>query len=158
MPMRRWFTAVALTAAVTTACSSHATTRNAPTSQTGSTVASSPRSSGSTTPGGVRTVTDTANGTTIALHVGEQLRVVLHSTYWQFDSLPAGGVLTVAAQPSASVDSSCIPGGGCGSQTALYRGAQPGRAVVTASRTTCGEAFACSPAQSRFSITVTVAP
>jgi len=155
----RWRTAVVVTAvAFLAACTSSRTPTHAGTTPDSTTPAgsSTSRTPAPSSVGGVHTVTDAANGSTVSLHVGDELRVVLRSTYWDFGPLPAGGVLTLAAQPTLSVDPSCVPGGGCGSQSAVYRAGQPGRVVLTASRTSCGEALACSPAASRFSLTVVV--
>ncbi len=49
-----------------------------------------------------------------------------------------------------------MPGGGCGTVTAWFNADGPGTAVVTASRTSCGEAMACGGGAGSYRLTVIV--
>jgi predicted secreted protein len=112
----------------------------------------------SSTANGEVAIDEAANGTTVHLAVGQVLALHLHSTYW------AG----VASSDTASLDrisnvvtpqpanSSCPPGGGCGSVTARFMARAPGTASVSATRQLCGEAFQCPPAQRSFEVQVSV--
>jgi hypothetical protein len=104
----------------------------------------------------VITVTDKSSGTTMSLHVGDRLRVVLGSTYWRFSGLPANPAVEAAGSTSIRPDRDCVPGGGCGTVAHQYSAIGTGRATLTATRTSCGEALACSPEQSKFTLIVSV--
>jgi len=66
-------------------------------------------------------------------------------------------VLSQVSGPSPQPQrSGCVPGGGCGTVTAVYRGTAPGQAQVTASRTSCGEAMGCTADKSHFVVYVIV--
>jgi len=98
------------------------------------------------------------NNKTVTLRKGQRLQVVLHSTYWQFHGSTDRAVLMPSGRPRARPRlSGCVPGGGCGTVTAVYLAATAGTADVTASRTTCGEALGCTPAASRYTLHVRVA-
>jgi hypothetical protein len=103
-------------------------------------------------------VTDADNGGTVAVAVGGTVTAVLHSTYWQFDPpsdpavLRAQGPQTTSPAPRGT----CVPGGGCGTVTATFRALRPGRSLITAERTSCGEALRCTGGAGHFSVTVVV--
>jgi hypothetical protein len=105
------------------------------------------------------TATDADNGGTITMAHGGTLTVRLNSTYWRFGT-KTSSALRPAGQPSTSAvplnTSHCVPGQGCGTVTAVFDAVAAGKAVVTASRTTCGEARACAPAQGVYQLTVLV--
>ena len=105
-----------------------------------------------------RQVSETDDRTTVGLRTGGTLRVVLHSTYWQIDPASDPTVLSSEGRPSASPDppGSCVPGGGCGTVTATLRALRPGRAVVSAHRTSCGEALRCTGDRGGWTVTVVV--
>jgi hypothetical protein len=107
----------------------------------------------------VRTVTESANGHVITVTPGSMVRVVLHNTYWTIAS-PHGGLLREVGPPvvagSPPGTPGCVVGAGCGTVTALFRALAPGQLRLSASRTSCGEALACTPAQGRWSIVVRV--
>ena len=106
---------------------------------------------------GTTTLTEHDNGTTVALRVGERLRVVLASTYWTFPPSSNPTVLHPDGQPTVSPQiRGCVPGQGCGTVTADFTASSTGTATVTATRTTCGEALTCTPANSRYQVTITV--
>ena len=111
-------------------------------------------------PVGQTTATDTDNGRTITVAVGDQLKITLHSTYWHF-AAPTGNALRPAGQPvtegiPAGPNNHCVPGEGCGTVTAGFDATTPGTAVVTASRTSCGEAMACTGRAGTYRLTVVV--
>ena len=106
---------------------------------------------------GPTSVSDRDNGTTVRLHTGGRLRVVLDSTYWAFAPSSDPAVLrgdgTPVVDPQAS---GCVPGAGCGTVTATFTAVAGGSATVTATRTTCGEAMRCTGANGRYTVTVVV--
>jgi hypothetical protein len=107
---------------------------------------------------GSRDVSELDNGTTVTLRTGGTLRAVLHSTYWQFDPPSDPTVLGSAGPPVSSPApmGQCVPGGGCGTVTATFQALRPGRAVVSAHRTSCGEALRCTGNQGIWTVTVVV--
>ncbi|HEY6795654.1 MAG TPA: hypothetical protein VI248_13330 [Kineosporiaceae bacterium] len=109
------------------------------------------------------TVTDVANGTTVNLHVGQTLHVVLGgpdragSTYWRFGTPPSrlrdASVSTVAGPRTGQC---ARPGSGCGTVTLTGLAASPGTTTITASRASCGEALRCDAAQGSFRLTIVI--
>ena len=108
-------------------------------------------------PGHTAKVDEAANGATVNLARGDHLEVTLHSTYWQFNGSSDQAVIAADGNPRTGPGSNCptYPGSGCGSVTQTFTAGKAGAAKVTATRTTCGEALACSPPQ-RYSVTVHV--
>lgn len=104
------------------------------------------------------TVDETANGTTVALHVGDQLTVVLHSTYWQINTPDPRAAGLVAAGPQRTRPAQCghIPGTGCGTATRGFRADRRGVATLSAHRDSCGEALRCTGTQGDWKITVSI--
>ena len=100
--------------------------------------------------------TDHDNGQTITLRRSQRLLVVLASTYWQLQRSSNHRVLRLVDGPEVRPTMGCVPGAGCGTATATYLAAAAGHATVTATRTSCGEALRCTPAQSRFTLNVVV--
>jgi hypothetical protein len=102
-------------------------------------------------------VDESADGSKVTLAPGDHLQVTLHSTYWQFN--PSSDALVLAADggPQTGPGTNCprFPGSGCGTVTQTYTALKAGTATVTATRTTCGEAMACSPVQ-HFTLTAHV--
>ncbi|MDB5066313.1 MAG: hypothetical protein JWM18_2747 [Chloroflexi bacterium] len=105
------------------------------------------------------TVSETENGRTITVRSGSRVTLTLHSTYWsiQGSSDPkvlhqVGGTSTQPAKPGT-----CVPGQGCGTVSATFVALSRGWADLTASRTTCGEALRCTPAQGAYRVHVVVA-
>jgi hypothetical protein len=117
--------------------------------------AASSGSSSSGGQGGTVVATETDNGRTIGLASGAHLIVTLHSTYWSFAGISNSAVLQQVGQPNAS-PGSCPPGIGCGQVTATFTAVGPGRADVTASRSSCGEALSCTGGAGSFRVTVVV--
>jgi hypothetical protein len=103
------------------------------------------------------TAADASNGRTITLHVGDSLSVVLHSTYWGFAGSSNSVVLVSDGNPAVSPSpSGCVPGQGCGTVVAAFDANTVGTAVVSASRTTCGEALRCTGSAGSYRLTVKV--
>jgi hypothetical protein len=104
-------------------------------------------------------LSDGANQTTITVARDSTITVVLHSTYWTID--PPGGPVLVATGPQSYAPGlGCgptVPGSGCGTVMLVARAAAAGTAVLTANRTSCGEALRCAPDQSTWKVTVRVA-
>jgi hypothetical protein len=102
-------------------------------------------------------VTERQNKSTVTLHRGQQLRVVLHSTYWQFQKSSHPAVLRLVRPPKVRPrPSGCVPGGGCGTVAADYVATAVGSAIVSAERTSCGEAMGCTAATGDFTVHVNV--
>jgi hypothetical protein len=114
---------------------------------------------GTATPSVVTVSSDHANGRTFHVKVGERLNLILSSTYWQLrgNSAPAvlrqEGSATPLPRPSTCPK---IPGLGCTPVRTSFLAVAPGTAVITASRTTCGEALGCAPDQRHFRVTIVV--
>ncbi|MFD8718101.1 hypothetical protein ACFV2H_08805 [Streptomyces sp. NPDC059629] len=96
-----------------------------------------------------------ARGTTVRVTAGTHVLVRLHNTYW---STPAGSNPQVLTPTGGDTTASagCPPGQGCGISSARFTALQPGTALITAQRDSCGEAMRCSPGQGRYDVTVTV--
>jgi hypothetical protein len=99
-------------------------------------------------------VGDGRDGGKVALRVGQRLRVVLHSTYWEFQ--PVSAILHRVAGPTVVPKGGCVPGQGCGTVTAVYVARRAGTAVVKAARTSCGEAMGCTGDAGSYTLTVVV--
>lgn len=118
-----------------------------------------PPPGGTTKPGVVTVSSDHANGRTFRVKVGQRLNLILTSTYWQLHGSSAPAVLRQdGATKLLPRPSSCtkLPGLGCTPVRAPFLALAPGTAVITASRTTCGEALRCAADQSHFRITIVV--
>lgn len=122
------------------------------------TPAATPLTSGSAAAGAqVLSVTDADNGHAVVARAGDTIVVTLASTYWTVQPPSDPAVLVPSASPQASPRlGGCVPGGGCGTVTATFIARAPGTAVLTATRTSCGEALLCQGSAGRFSVTVTV--
>lgn len=97
------------------------------------------------------------NGQTITVHQGQRVHVLLYSTYWTID----GGhnrAIRVTGDQHFFPGAGCRPGSGCGYVTRDFLATSPGSGMLTASRTTCGEALRCAPNQSSWTLTVRVQP
>jgi hypothetical protein len=104
---------------------------------------------------------DQDNGKTVTVNVGDTVEIHLNNTYWRF-AAPTGAALRMVGTPKISTSPPlnpqirCVPGEGCGSVTANFTSVAAGTAVVTATRTSCGEALACRPGQGTYTVTVVV--
>ena len=101
---------------------------------------------------------------TVAVKMGTQVELSLHSMYWQLAVPAKSSSLTSKGQPilkpifpSPSAPAGCrIAGSGCGTQTWVFAATKVGLTHLVASRTTCGEAMKCTGANGRFTVTVKV--
>ena len=120
--------------------------------------APSPKTPSPTKPAPViHDVADTANGMTVRVHVGDTVRVTLHSTYWQMDP-PSNSALkasdsAVAASPPGPGN---VPGSGAGTLVTSYLIVHSGPAKITAQRTSCGEAMLCAPNMRTYVVTLSI--
>jgi hypothetical protein len=98
-----------------------------------------------------------ANHTTVRVAVGSRVEVLLHSSYWMDFASSQSAVLR-ADGPARVLPATqtCVPGGGCRPVLATFTATGAGTAVLSASRTTCGEALACGLANSRYQVTIVV--
>jgi hypothetical protein len=104
-------------------------------------------------------VRDGANGTAVSARAGDRIELVLSSSYWHVTGSSAASVLRQDGPPVLlSRPRSCpdIPGLGCTPVRADFTALTDGKAVVTARRSSCGEALRCKPGQTRFAVTVVV--
>jgi hypothetical protein len=109
-----------------------------------------------TTPLPIAHASDKQDGGKITLRTGQKLRIVLHSTYWELKATSDPAVLRRVGAPVVNPKSGCVPGQGCGNVTVTYVAKSVGSAVVTAERTSCGEAMGCTGGAGRFTLTVLV--
>jgi hypothetical protein len=121
------------------------------------TVAQTPTARPAPTPIAVR-LTETDNGHTVSVPLGSTVTLVLRSTYWQVQGSSSAGILSLASGPDTSAPpmGTCVPGAGCGTVTAAFHAIAAGRASITASRTTCGEAMLCSGTAGAYAVTIVV--
>ena len=108
---------------------------------------------------GVIVVRDDANGKAVSARAGDRIELILSSSYWHVTGSSAPRVLRQDGAPvPLSRPSGCpdIPGLGCTPVRADFTALTDGRAVITASRSTCGEALRCQPDRTRFTVIVAV--
>jgi hypothetical protein len=105
------------------------------------------------------TVSEPDRGRTITVRSGTRVTLTLHSTYWSIQGSSAPTVLHQVGGPSTrpAKPGTCVPGQGCGTVSATFVALSRGSADLTASRTTCGEALRCTPAQGTYFVHVVVA-
>jgi hypothetical protein len=104
-------------------------------------------------------VRNDANGKAVSAKAGDRIELILSSSYWHLTGSSAPSVLRQDGPPALqSRPSSCpdISGLGCIPVRADFNALTDGKAVITASRSTCGEALRCQPDQARFTVTVVV--
>lgn len=104
-------------------------------------------------------VLDAANGKTISAVVGGTVELTLSSSYWNVAGSSAPRILRQDGQPKLLPrPASCppIPGLGCTPIRVDFTALAPGTAVISASRTTCGEAMRCVKQPTKFKLTVVV--
>jgi hypothetical protein len=100
---------------------------------------------------------DADGGRTVAVHRGDTVTVVLHSTYWAMKapSNPAA-VQQDGTSVVAPTMNGCVPGGGCGTVTTHYRAVGDGQSQLAAHRDSCGEAMRCQGTAGDWHVTVVV--
>ena len=105
-------------------------------------------------------IRDNANGTMVPVASGDRVELILSSSYWEVAGSSAPRVLrqdgpaTLMPRPSSCPEN--IPGLGCIPIQMKFTALADGRAVIKASRTSCGEALRCGPHHTRFTVTVVV--
>jgi hypothetical protein len=104
-------------------------------------------------------IRDNANGKTLRVDAGDPVELILASTYWTVHRSSAPSVLRQDG-PTRLLPrpKSCpkIPGLGCVPVKTPYTALMAGKSVITASRTSCGEALRCVGGNGRFKVTVVV--
>ena len=104
-------------------------------------------------------VRDDANGKAVSARAGDRIELTLSSSYWHLTANSAPRVLqqdgppVLLPRPSSCPD---IPGLGCIPVRADFTALADGKAVITASRSACGEALRCKPDQTRFTVDIVV--
>lgn len=104
-------------------------------------------------------VRDNANGKAVSARAGDRIELILSSSYWHVTGSSAPSVLRqdgpsrLLSKPSSCPD---IPGVGCIPVRSDFTALTDGKAVITASRSVCGEAQACTPDQTRFTVIIVV--
>ena len=104
-------------------------------------------------------VRDDANGNAVSARAGDRIELILSSSYWRVTGSSAPSVLRQNGPPvPLPRPSSCadIPGLGCTPVRAGFTALTGGKAVITASRSACGEALRCKPDQTRLTVIVVV--
>ena len=104
-------------------------------------------------------VRDNANGKAVSASAGDRIELILSSSYWHVSGSSVPGVLRQDGQSVLlSRPSGCpnVPGLGCVPTRTEFTALSNGKAVITAGRTSCGEALRCKPDQARFTVTVDV--
>lgn len=105
-------------------------------------------------------IRDNANGTMVPIAAGDRVELILSSSYWNVAGSSAPSVLRqdgpATPMPRPSSCPANIPGLGCIPIQMKFTALADGKAVIKASRTTCGEALRCRPDQTRFTVTVVV--
>ena len=102
-----------------------------------------------------------ANGRSLTVSVGQTVEVLVGDmtaggTYWDLAPPSDASVLMPVGKALLATCPDDVPGEGCGSVGQLYRAVSAGQAVLSASRTTCGEVVLCAPDKSHFSVTISV--
>jgi len=115
--------------------------------------------SGTPGPDSTVRVKDDANGTMVHVHVGDEVELLLSSSYWTVNGSSAATVLrqdgasTVLPRPSGCA---AIPGQGCQPVRTDFTAEAVGTAIITANRTVCGEALRCPPEKQHYFVTIVV--
>jgi hypothetical protein len=92
---------------------------------------------------------------TVKVSRGTRIVVKLKSLYWHnFRSSNRAVVRRSGA--ATRKPGHCPPGVGCGTVTVPFKAFASGSAHLRANRSNCGEAFKCSPSQSRYDVTIRV--
>jgi hypothetical protein len=98
-----------------------------------------------------------ANKTTVHVQVGTTVELLLHSSYWNIAGSSSPAILAPQGTPTQlPVTPTCAPGIGCNPVRAMFSARSPGTSVLSASRTSCGEAMRCGTQNGYFQVTVIV--
>jgi hypothetical protein len=102
---------------------------------------------------------DGASRTIVHVRVGNKVELILASDYWNVAGSSAPTLLAqddpTRPMPRPSTCPS-IAGLGCTPEETLFTAKAPGTAVITATRTSCGEALKCASDQEDFAVTVII--
>ena len=103
-------------------------------------------------------VTDSQNGTTIQVAVGDVVTLSLGSTAWTLNAASDTSILQMQGEPvlSPAPLGTCPPGMGCGTAMARYKALKAGQVTVSGSRVSCGEAMRCVGAEGAYEVTISV--
>jgi hypothetical protein len=94
---------------------------------------------------------------TVNVFVGQTITLTLDSTYWQIHGSSNPKVVRqIGKQVTTPQPSGCVPGQGCGTARAEFIALTPGNAVLSASRTSCGEARRCVGSAGSYRTTIVV--
>lgn len=111
--------------------------------------------SASSSSGTTVTLTWQSKGHTVNVARGTKIVVKLKSLYWH--NFRSSNRAVVRRSGTASRKAGhCPPGFGCGTVTVPFKAFTSGIARIRANRSNCGEAFKCSPSQSRYDVTIRV--
>jgi hypothetical protein len=104
-----------------------------------------------------RTVTLAQDGARVVVQLGQPLTVVLSSTYWVIPQSTNPRVLkAVGPERLLPHPEGCVPGEGCGIASRRFVARSRGIGTIRATRSSCGEAAACTGTSGMFRVTVTV--
>ena len=104
-----------------------------------------------------KTITERDKGTTVTVHVGDHLKLILSNTYWTIQPASDTAVLRSDGRPvTKGTLQGCVPGGGCGTKTQTFTAVKVGKATVSASRTTCGEVILCAGGSGDYKVSIVV--
>jgi hypothetical protein len=106
-------------------------------------------------------LSELSSRSTLTVIAGRHLTVTLHSTYWTLAALKSSAVVqqlgkTVVTGSLPSASKGCVAGQGCATLVAHFVDTHPGVVRLRATRTSCGEAMRCTPAQSVWTVLVRV--
>lgn len=114
-------------------------------------------SSAITVIGGPLVLDEHAKGRTVTVTAGTLVELILHNSYWNINISSNPKVLAEIGEPTQlPVTPTCAAGIGCNPVQATFTAMAPGRAILSASRISCGEAMLCAPGQRHFQVTVIV--
>lgn len=123
------------------------------------TARSGPQSSSTSLVTDALRLSESDNGGSTTISVGQKVVVALASTYWTISAPTDVRVIGEDGPPAAMAGGpACpkIPGAGCGTVVATFTASAPGKADLGAERTTCGEALRCPENQSHWRFHVQV--
>ncbi|HVA97145.1 MAG TPA: hypothetical protein VND99_05815 [Candidatus Acidoferrales bacterium] len=96
------------------------------------------------------TATDKNTNQLFKAHVGNIIKIVLHSTYWNFEPVDSS-ILKQVSDPVIAPDKHVrFPGSGLGTISIEYKVVGIGKTDINASRNSCGEAMRCIPGRGNF--------
>jgi hypothetical protein len=98
-----------------------------------------------------------ANKRTVHVVVGQTITLALDSTYWTIHGSSNPKVVhQIGKQVTTPQISGCVPGQGCGTAHAEFIALTPGQAVLSATRSACGEARRCVGSEGSYRTTISV--